>query len=30
MLAEMQRRNLPWPELTGAQMADLIAHLNAN
>lgn len=30
MLAEMQRRNLPWPELSGAQMADLIAHLNAN
>lgn len=28
MLVEMQRRSLPWPELTGAQMADLIAHLN--
>ena len=30
MLAEMQSRNLSWPELTGAQMSDLIAHLNAN
>ena len=30
MLAEMQRRNLPWPEFTGTQMSDLIAHLNAN
>lgn len=30
MLSEMRRRNLPWPQLTGEQMIDLIAHLNSD
>src|SRR5581483_10941925 len=29
MLERMRQRNLPWPEFTSAQMADLIAYMNS-
>jgi mono/diheme cytochrome c family protein len=29
MLQEMEAKKLPWPKLTGRQMSDLIAYLNA-